>query len=77
MFGMAKLNEKKRHELAGNSFAFPSERKMPLNDAAHVRNASARFNQIEGVTAAEKKTAKGRIERAAKKQGVQLSERPD
>jgi len=29
------------------------------------------------VTAAEKKTAKGRIERAAKKKGVELSKRPD
>jgi hypothetical protein len=50
---------------------------MPLNDASHVRNASARFNQAEGVSAAEKKTAKGKIERAAEKKGVHLSKRPD
>jgi len=32
-------------------FAFPFERKEPLNDAAHVRNAIARFDQVQGVTA--------------------------
>jgi hypothetical protein len=74
---MADLNAKKRDKLPDNSFAFPKERKMPIHDASHVRNASARFNQVEGVSAAEKKTAKGRIERAAKKTGVELSKRPD
>jgi hypothetical protein len=31
-------------------FAFPDERKEPLTDARHVRNAIARFNQVEGVS---------------------------
>jgi hypothetical protein len=74
---MGELTSKKRDQLPDSAFAFPKERKMPLNDASHVRNASARFNQVEGVSAAEKKTAKGRIERAAKKKGVELSKRPD
>ena len=74
---MAELNAKKRDKLPDGSFAFPKERKLPLNDAGHVRNASARFNQVEGVSAAEKKTAKAKIERAAKKKGVHLSKRPD
>jgi hypothetical protein len=74
---MAELNEKKRDKLPDSTFAFPKERKMPLNDATHVRNAASRFNQVEGVSAAEKKTAKGKIERAAKKTGVKLSKRPD
>ncbi|MDQ6917767.1 MAG: hypothetical protein M3Z98_00265 [Candidatus Dormibacteraeota bacterium] len=74
---MAELNAKKRDKLPDSSFAFPKERKMPLNDAGHVRNASARFNQVEGVSAAEKKTAKLKIERAAKEKGVKLSKRPD
>jgi len=74
---MAELNAKKRDKLPDSSFAFPKERKLPLNDASHVRNAAARFNQVEGVSAAEKGPAKAKIERAAKKKGVHLSKRPD
>jgi hypothetical protein len=74
---MADLSEKKRDKLPDSAFAFPKERKEPLTDASHVRNAAARFNQVEGVSKAEKKKAKGRIERAAKKHGVQLSKEPD
>ena len=51
---MAELSEKKRDKLSTSKFAFPKERKMPLNDASHVRNALARFNQVEGVSASEK-----------------------
>lgn len=74
---MADLKSKQRDKLPDASFAFPKERKLPISDAAHVRNAAARFNQVEGVTAAEKKAAKGRIQRAAKKTGVELSKEPD
>ena len=74
---MAELNANKRDKLPDSSFAFPKERKMPLNDASHVRNASARFNKVEGVSAAEKKTAKAKIQRAAKSKGVHLSKPPD
>ena len=74
---MPELHAKKRDKLPDSAFAFPQERKLPLNDASHVRNASARFNQVEDVSASEKKTAKGRIERAAKKKGVHLSKSPD
>ncbi|TMF87822.1 MAG: hypothetical protein E6I08_08980 [Chloroflexi bacterium] len=74
---MPELDAKKREKLPDSAFAFPKERKMPLNDASHVRNAAARFNQVEDVSASEKKTAKWRIERAAKKKGVKLSKEPD
>ena len=74
---MAELSEKKKDKLPDSAFAFPKERKEPLTDASHVRNASARFNQVEGVSEAEKKKAKGRIERAARKFGVELSKKPD
>ena len=55
-------------------FAFPEERKEPLNDANHVRNAIARFNQVEGVSDAERDRAWKRILAAAKKFGVNVSE---
>ena len=31
-------------------FAFPRQRKEPLTDASHVKNALARFDQVEGVS---------------------------
>ena len=74
---MGELNTKKRDKLPESSFAFPKERKMPLSDASHVRNAAARFNQVEGVSKTEKAAAKTKIEKAAKKHGVELSKRPD
>ena len=51
---MAKLSEKKRDKMPRESFAFPKERKEPLNDASHVRNAVARFDQVKGVTDEER-----------------------
>jgi hypothetical protein len=35
-------------ELPDSVFAFPKQRKEPLTDASHVRNALARFDQVEG-----------------------------
>lgn len=74
---MAKLNEKKRDKLPDDKFAFPKERKEPLTDASHVRNASARFNQVKGVSDSERKQARKRIEKAADKFDVDLSKPPD
>jgi hypothetical protein len=74
---MAGMSEKNREELPDSAFAFPKQRKEPLTDASHVRNAAARFNQVEGVSKADREEAKRRIERAAKKFGVELSKEPD
>ncbi len=71
---MSKLNEKKRDEIPDREYAFPKERKEPLEDAAHVRNAIARFNQVEGVTEAERDAAWKRILSAAKKFGVEVKD---
>lgn len=51
----------------------PSESKLPIFDAAHVRNAMARFNQLKGVSAEEKATAKKKIIAAAKKFDIDTS----
>ena len=61
--------------LEDKEFAFPEERKEPLSDARHVRNAIARFNQVEGVSDSERDEAWKRIEKAAKKYDVELSEK--
>ena len=59
--------------LSDKAFAFPAERKEPLTDAAHVRNAIARFDQVEGVSDAERDRAWRRITAAAKKFDVEVS----
>jgi len=51
----------------------PSASKLPIFDAAHVRNAIARFNQVKGVSEAEKKKAWAKIKKAAKKFGIKIS----
>jgi hypothetical protein len=70
---MAKLTKPVRDRISGTKFAFPKERKEPLENASHVRNAAARFNQVEGVTEAERRAAWKRIESAAKRYGVELT----
>ena len=69
---MSKLDTEDRKDISGKEFAFPKQRKEPLEDAAHVRNAIARFNQVEGVSEAEKDEAWKRIKAAAKKFGVEM-----
>jgi hypothetical protein len=69
---MAKLTKPVRDRISATKFAFPKERKEPLENASHVRSAAARFNQVEGVTEAERRAAWKRIESAAKRYGVEL-----
>lgn len=72
---MAKLDTKKRDDLDKGTFAFPKERKEPLEDASHVRNAVARFDQVKGVSDEEKDAAWKRIKAAAKSHGVEIKEK--
>ena len=72
---MAELSEKQRDNLDEDQFAFPKQQKEPLNNASHVRNAIARFNQVEGVSDSDRDDAWSRIKRAAKKHGVEVSEK--
>lgn len=72
---MSELSEKQRDKLDEDQFAFPKERKEPLNSASHVRNAIARFDQVEGVSDDDRDEAWSRIKRAAKKHGVEVHEK--
>ena len=72
---MAELSTKDREDLSKGEFAFPKERKEPIEDASHVRNAIARFDQVEGVSDKEKDEAWDRIKKAAKKHGVEVHEK--
>jgi hypothetical protein len=72
---MSKITETTRDHIKDENFAFPKERKEPIHDAAHVRNAIARFNQVKGVSDAERDEAWKRIRSAAKKHKVELNEK--
>ncbi len=63
---------KKRSRLPAERFAFTKKRKEPITDARHVRNAVARFDQVEGVTDAERDAAWKRIRAAARKFRVEI-----
>ena len=71
---MTELTTKARDHLDKSAFAFPEQRKEPLENATHVRNAIARFNQVEGVSDSDRDAAWKRIKSAAKKHGVDVSE---
>lgn len=63
-----------RSNLPDTVFAFPHQRKEPLTDAQHVRNAVARFDQVIDVPDADRALAFANIEKAARYYGVDLSE---
>ena len=63
-----------RGDLPDSVFAFPKQRKEPMTDASHVRNAIARFDQTTGVSDEERKLAFANIKKAAKQYGVDMGE---
>jgi len=66
------MSTAKQNDLPKSAFAFPDARKEPLTDAAHVRNAIARFDQVEDVSDAERAQAWRRIKSAAKKYDIEI-----
>ena len=69
------LTTAQQNDLPDRDFAFPAQRKEPLTDAKHVRNAVARFDQVEGVSNAERDRAWRRIRAAARKYDVEIQAR--
>ena len=69
------LSTKDRNELPDSVFAFPEQRKEPLTDASHVRNALARFDQVQGVTDSDRDLAFANILAAAKHYDVEVNEK--
>jgi acyl-CoA reductase-like NAD-dependent aldehyde dehydrogenase len=68
------LDAEDRNEMSDSTFAFPRVRKEPLNDARHVRNAIARFDQVQDVSDRERDEAFRRIKKAAARFGVEVTE---
>ncbi len=58
---MAKLSPKGRKNLPTSSFAVPGERKYPIEDKNHARNALARVSQHG--TPAEKKQVRAAVKK--------------
>ncbi len=76
--------EKKRNDLGMSVSEFyavprepPSESKLPIFDVAHVRNALARFNQTQGLSAEEKNTARRKILSKAREFNIDASSLAD
>ena len=70
---VAKLDAKARAKLPDSAFAYvdsTGQRRLPINDAPHVRNALARFNQVVFEDEAARDRARLRLLRAAQKHGV-------
>jgi hypothetical protein len=63
-----------RSNLPDCVFAFPHQRKEPLTDAEHVRNAVTRFDQVIDVSDTDRALAFANIEKAAQYYKVNLSE---
>jgi cell division protein FtsX len=68
------LTTDERKQMSDSTYAFPKQRKEPLNDASHVRNAIARFDQVKDVSDEDREEAFRNIQAAAKKFGVEMKE---
>ena len=69
-----RLSSAEKALLPTTAFAFPRARKEPMSDAAHVRDAMARFNQVSEVTDAERDLAFANIQKAARHFDIQMKE---
>jgi class 3 adenylate cyclase len=70
---MPPLTARERRQLPDSAFAYidsSGKRRLPIHDAAHVRNALARFGQVAFEDEAARDRARGRLLRAAKKHGI-------
>src|SRR5438876_12195770 len=68
------LTTAKQNDLPDSVFAFPKQRKEPLTDASHVRNAIARFDQVKEVSDEDRDLAFANIQKAARHYGVEMEE---
>ena len=73
---MAQLDTKDREKMDKRKFAYvdkEGEGHLPINDAVHVRNAMARFNQTDFESGTKKETARKKIVTAAKRRGIKVA----
>ncbi len=70
-----KLSSEDRDKLPDSAFAFPKQRKEPITDAPHVKAALARFDQVDGVSNADRDQAFANIQKAAKHYQINIEEK--
>lgn len=63
-----------RSNLPDSVFAFPGQRKEPMTDGSHVRNALARFDQVTDVSDEDRELAFANIQKAAQYYGIDMTE---
>jgi hypothetical protein len=71
------LNQAQRDKLDRDDFAYVDKdggEHLPINDASHVRNAIARFNQTDFESKAARERARKKIVAAAKKHGIEIAD---
>ena len=64
----------KQSDLPDTVFAFPKQRKEPLTDATHVRNAIVRFDQVIGCFRRRSRTGLCQFKKAAEYYGIDMTE---
>jgi class 3 adenylate cyclase len=70
---MARLTTRERAQLPDSAFAYvdsAGRRRLPINDAAHVRSALSRFNQVQFEDEGARDRARTRLLKAAKREGI-------
>ena len=69
-----RLDSAERDDLPASAFALPEQRKLPVTDAGHVRAALARFDQVTGISDADRALAFANLQKAARHYGVEMHE---
>jgi class 3 adenylate cyclase len=70
---VARLTNRERAKLPDRAFAYvdaSGQRRLPIHDEAHVRNALARFSQVRFESDNDRDVARQRLLEAAKKYGI-------
>ena len=70
-----KLSIAEKNDLPESVLAFPKQKKEPMTDASHVRNAMARFDQVKDVSDADRDLAFANIKKAAKHFDIEMNEK--
>ena len=69
-----KLTAAREQELPESAFAFPAQRKMPLTGPGYVREALARFGEVDDASDDERDLAFDNIKKAAAHYRVEMTE---
>jgi class 3 adenylate cyclase len=70
---VARLTDRERAKLPDRAFAYvdaSGQRRLPIHDEAHLRNAFARFSQVRFESDNDRDRARHRLLEAAKKHGI-------